>query len=106
MEALQDEVAAYLKVAPSPFSNLCAERAETLVNSAIATLKAERIPEGIKKLAICEVAAKLYAWRDAPQGVANYADIDTPIPIRVSKDALVTAKMLIAPYATSGIVVA
>lgn len=106
MQALADEVAAYLKVAPSPFSALCAERAQTLVNSAIASLKAQRIPEGIKTLAICEVAAKLYAWRDAPQGVANYADLDTPIPIRVSKDALVTAKALIAPYATSGIVVA
>lgn len=106
MKALADEVAAYLKVSPSPFSALCAERAETLVNSAIATLKAERLPDGIKKLAICEVAAKLYAWRDAPQGVANYSDIDTPIPIRVSKDALVTAKALIAPYATAGIVVA
>ena len=106
MQALADEVAAYLKVAPSPFSSLCAERAETLVNSAITTLKAERIPEGIKRLAICEAAAKLYAWRDAPQGVANYSDIDTPIPIRVSKDALVTARQLIAPYATSGIVVA
>lgn len=106
MQAIQDEVANYLKVAPSPFSALCAERAQTLVNSAIDTLKAERIPEGIKRLAICEAAAKLYAWRDAPQGVANYSDIDTPIPIRVSKDALVTAKALIAPYATSGIVVA
>lgn len=103
---LAEEVAGYLKVAPSPFSALCAERAETLVNSAITTLKAQRIPEGIKRLAICETAAKLYAWRDAPQGVANYADIDTPIPIRVSKDALVTAKQLIAPYATSGIVIA
>ena len=106
MQALAEEVAAYLKVAPSPFSALCAERAETLANSAITTLKAERLPEGIKRLAICEAAAKLYAWRDAPQGVANYSDIDAPIPIRVSKDALVTAKQLIAPYATSGIVVA
>ena len=106
MQALAEEVAAYLKVAPSPFSALCAERAETLVNSAITTLKAERLPEGIKRLAICEAAAKLYAWRDAPQGVANYNDIDAPIPIPVSKDALVTAKQLIAPYATSGIVVA
>lgn len=106
MMQLADEVAEYLKVAPSPFSALCAERAETLVNNAIATLKAERLPDGIKRLAICEAAAKLYAWRDAPQGVANYADIDTPIPIRVSKDALVTAKQLIAPYATSGIVIA
>lgn len=103
---LTEEVAGYLKVSPSPFSALCAERAETLVNSAITTLKAERIPDGIKRLAICETAAKLYAWRDAPQGVANYNDIDTPIPIRVSKDALVTAKQLIAPYATSGIVIA
>ena len=106
MMELADEVAAYLKVAPSPFSALCAERAETLVNSAITTLKAERLPDGIKRLAICEAAAKLYAWRDAPQGVANYSDIETPIPIRVSKDALVTARQLIAPYATAGIVVA
>lgn len=105
MQPIEDEVATYLKVAPSPFSALCAERAQTLVNSAISTLKAERIPDGIKRLAICETAAKLYAWRDAPQGVANYSDLDTPI-IRVSKDALVTAKTLIAPYATSGIVVA
>lgn len=106
MQALADEVADYLKVSPSPFSALCAERAETLVNSAIATLKAVNLPDPIKRLAICEAAAKLYAWRDAPQGVANYADIDTPIPIRVSKDALVTARQLIAPYATAGIVVA
>lgn len=106
MMELADEVADYLKVSPSPFSALCAERAETLVNSAITTLKAERLPDGIKRLAICEAAAKLYAWRDAPQGVANYSDIDTPIPIRVSKDALVTAKKLLEPYATSGIVVA
>lgn len=106
MMELADEVAEYLKVAPSPFSALCAERAETLVNSAIKTLKAVNLPEPIKRLAICEAAAKLYAWRDAPQGVANYADIDTPIPIRVSKDALVTAKKLLEPYATAGIVVA
>ena len=106
MMQLADEVADYLKVSPSPFSALCAERAETLVSSAITTLKAERLPDGIKRLAICEVAAKLYAWRDAPQGVANYADIDTPIPIRVSKDALVTARKLLEPYATSGVVVA
>lgn len=106
MMQLADEVADYLKIAPSPFSALCAERAETLVNSAITTLKAERLPDGIKRLAICEAAAKLYAWRDAPQGVANYSDIETPIPIRVSKDALVTARQLIAPYATAGIVVA
>lgn len=106
MMQLADEVADYLKVSPSPFSVLCAERAETLVNSAIKTLKAVNLPESIKRLAICEAAAKLYAWRDAPQGVANYSDIETPIPIRVSKDALVTAKKLLEPYATSGIVVA
>lgn len=106
MMQLADEVTDYLKVSPSPFSALCAERAETLVNSAIKTLKAVNLPEPIKRLAICEAAAKLYAWRDAPQGVANYSDIDTPIPIRVSKDALVTAKKLLEPYATAGIVVA
>lgn len=106
MSEYGDEVAEYLKVSPSPFSALCARRATTLVDSAQATLKAYDLPEEIKRLAICEAAAKLYAWRDAPQGVANYSDLDTPIPIRVSKDALVTAKKLIEPYATGGIVVA
>lgn len=96
-----DDLAAYLKTQHADiFITDCHERAVEMVEH----LKREsltEIPDEIVDLAVMEVGVKLYAFRDAPQGVSNYGDMDFT-PIRVSSDAMITARKILAPYMKVG----
>lgn len=55
------------------------------------------VPEEIIELSILKTGSDLYAQRNSPQGVSQFADMDN-VGIRVARDPLAACKPLLRKY--------
>lgn len=59
------------------------------------------VPADILSRAVLECGSELYHRRQAPQGVAQFASTEGQ-PVRVSRDPMVAARPILAPYVAGG----
>lgn len=61
---------------------------------------AATVPADVLARAVIEVGSELYHRKNAPSGVAQFADLDGYSPVRVARDPMVAARPILAPYIT------
>lgn len=111
--ATWQDLKSYLRVnasstADDTFIQACFTEAAALVaaynkvwDSTTSTYVASAAPVAIVDKATLECGSRLFNLRNAPNGVAQFADFDGA-PIRVSRDVMISAKALLEPWLVVG----
>lgn len=92
-----EDLKAYLRTGDEDdvFVERCFNDATLLVETYVGEEKF--VPEGIMDLAIQVTGRDLYAFRDTPQGISQFSDMNAA-PIRVARDPLTAAKPILRRY--------
>ncbi|MBX3309707.1 MAG: hypothetical protein KF739_04640 [Cryobacterium sp.] len=86
----------------SEFIAACIDEAEAMVTARIGTAT-DAVPPVIQERAVIEVASELYNRQQAPNGLRQFAAPDGgQTAIRVSRDPLVAANAILAPFLPLG----
>lgn len=85
--------------ADAAFIQQCLIEAWGLVGQAIGTTTT--VPDEIRERAVIECGSELFARRQSPSGVTQYADA-TGAPVRLARDPMTGARAILAPYLPLG----
>lgn len=81
------------------FIKSCVETAEALVTAYVGNTE---IPAAILNRAVLEAGSELFHRRQAPNGIAQFANADGTPGIRVARDPMVAARPILAPFLPLG----
>lgn len=111
--AQPDDLAAYVGASIDEYLNDTLDTANAMVVTVLADhslltdpdgngqYELTGIPDQIAQRAVLEVGSELYHRKNAPNGVAQFATLDSPA-VKIARDPMVAARPILAPYLGGG----